>query len=229
MSGATVRTLAHRVEPAAHGDRTTLLLLHGTGGGEGDLLELGAQLAPGAARLSPRGAVDEGGQNRFFRRHAEGVFDTDDLTARADELAAWTRAACATYDRPADGVIAVGFSNGANIAWAAAVRDPALLRGAVLLAPMLPFDPAETPLLADRAAPPDLSGLAVLIGAGRADPIAPPAQAEALAGWLTDCGAAVELRWHDGGHQPGSGVLADARDWVAKLRAAITADGGALP
>lgn len=229
MSGAGAAALAHRFEPGEPGDRTTLLLLHGTGGDEHALLELGDRLAPGAARLSPRGAVDEGGQRRFFRRHAEGVFDTADLTARADELAAWTRAACAAHDRPRDGLVAVGFSNGANIAWAAAVRDPDLLRSAVLLAPMLPFDPADTPLLDDRDGPPDLSGLAVLIGAGRDDPIAPPAQAEALAGWLTDRGAAVQLRWHDGDHQPDPGVLAEARDWLTKLRAAISADGSSVP
>lgn len=191
MSTTDLHLLTHRFEPGKTAERTTLLLLHGTGGDEHDLMAVGDQLAPGAARLSPRGRVDEGGLNRFFRREAEGVFDVADLTARADELVGWTRAACAAYERPLDGLVAVGFSNGANIAWATAVRDPQLLRGAVLLAPMLPFDPADTPLLTERPGP-DLSGLSVLIGAGRVDPIAPPEQAERLAGWLTDRGAAVE-------------------------------------
>lgn len=229
MSPADPHTRPHRFEPGEAGERATLLLLHGTGGDERDLLALGGQLAPGAARLSPRGTVDEGGSNRFFRRHAEGVFDVADLAARADELADWTRAACAAYERPVAGLVAVGFSNGANVAWAVAARHPQLLRGAVLIAPMLPFDPEQTPLLADRQGAPDLSALSVLIGAGRADPIAPPEQVERLAGWLTDRGAAVQMQWHEGGHQPEPTVLAAAGDWLAKLRAAIGADPGAVP
>lgn len=228
MSTADPHLLTHRFEPGEAGERTTLVLLHGTGGDEHDLMAVGGQLAPGAARLSPRGRVDEGGLNRFFRREAEGVFDVADLAARADELTGWIRAACAAYERPPDGLVAVGFSNGANIAWATAVREPQLLRGAVLLAPMLPFDPADTPLLAERSAP-DLSGLSVLIGAGRVDPIAPPEQAERLASWLAERGAAVEVRWHDGGHQPDPAVLAAAGDWLAKLRAALGTEPGSVP
>lgn len=225
MTGVDV--LVHRVEPGADpADHTTLVLLHGTGGDEHDLLDLGGQLAPGAARLSPRGAVREGSLNRFFARHAEGVFDTDDLAVRADELAAWLRAACAAYERPVDGLIAVGFSNGANIAWAAAVRHPGLLRGALLLAPMLPWEPASPEFPAALTGG-DLSGTAVMIGAGRADPIAPPDQAERLAGWLTDLGAAVDLRWHAGGHGPDATILTSARDWIAKLRTATGTDPGA--
>lgn len=229
MSPTDPHARPHRFEPGDPGGRITLVLLHGTGGDEHDLLTVGDQLAPGAARLSPRGTVDEGGLSRFFRRHAEGVFDVADLAARADELADWTRAACTAYERPLAGLVAVGFSNGANIAWATATRHPQLLRGAVLIAPMLPFRPEETPLLADRPGPPDLSGLSVLIGAGRSDPIAPPDQAEWLAGWLTERGAAVQMQWHEGGHQPDPTVLAAGGDWLAKLRAAIGADPGTVP
>lgn len=228
MSTAGAHALAHRFEPAEGSDRITLLLLHGTGGDEHDLVGLAQQLAPGSALLSPRGTVDEGGQNRFFRRHAEGVFDVADLVARADELAAWTRAACAAYERPLEGLIALGFSNGANIAWAAAARDPGLLRGAMLLAPMLPFDPDRTPVTGAGPGP-DLSGLAAFVGAGRADPIAPPEQVERLAAWLTDCGAAVQMAWHDGGHRPDPAVLAEAGRWLTRLRAATAGDDRAVP
>ncbi len=208
----------YRLEPASETDPTTLLLAHGTGGDEHDLVPLGARLAPGAALLSPRGTVREGGANRFFARHAEGVFDVADLDARAQELATWVREACAAHDRPLEGLLGLGFSNGANILWAVAAHDPTLLRGAVLLAPMLPLTPAQQP---------DLDGLPVLIGAGRADPIAPPDQAEALAAWLRDRGAQVELRWHEGGHQPGAAVLDHAQRWLAEARAGLPAAGGA--
>lgn len=219
----------HRFDPSDGSVRMTLLLLHGTGGDEHDLVPLASQLAPGAALLSPRGGVDEDGQSRFFRRHAEGVFDLDDLVARADELAAWARAACRAYERPPEELVALGFSNGANIAWAAAARDPRLLRGAVLLAPMLPFDPADTPLGGPTRSGPDLSGMSVLIGAGRADVIAPPEQVERLAAWLSDCGAAVQVRWHDGGHRPDPQILDAAREWFARLRAATGSDDHGVP
>lgn len=215
-----VDELVHRFEPAEQDDRTTLLLLHGTGGDETDLLALGGQLAPGAARLSPRGKVSEQGMNRFFRRHAEGVFDTEDLLARTDELADWVRAACEAYDRPTSGLVVAGFSNGANIAAAVMLRHPGLLRGGVLLAPMLPLEPDPLP---------DLATTAVLIGAGRADRIAPPEQAEALARLLTEAGASVDVAWHDGGHHPDQAVLARAKEWMGKLRAAIGGNGTAVP
>ncbi len=208
----------HRVEPAAAGDPTTVLLAHGTGGDEHDLVPLAARLAPGAALLSPRGTVREGGANRFFARHAEGVFDRGDLAAQAEALGAWVREACAAHERPLSGLLGLGFSNGANILWALAAHDPTLLRGAVLLAPMLPFTPDQAP---------DLSGWPVLIGAGRQDQIATPAQAEALAAWLTRCGAAVEIAWHDGGHQPGPQLLTQAGAWLAERRAALGAPTGA--
>jgi phospholipase/carboxylesterase len=219
---------AHRFDPGEGSDRTTVLLLHGTGGDEHDLVTIASQLAPGAALLSPRGTVDESGQPRFFCRHAEGVFDLDDLVARAEGLTAWTRAACAAYARPLDGLVAVGFANGANMAWATAVRAPRLLRGAVLLAPMLAFEPTDTPLTDGRPGP-DLSSVAVLIAAGRADGTAPPAAAERLAAWLTDRGAATQLCWHPGGHHPDPTALVEAGAWMTRLRAAIGSDDRAVP
>src|SRR5204862_5684709 len=159
---------------------TTLLLLHGTGGDEDDLLPVGRELLPGAGMLSPRGKVLERGAPRFFRRLAEGVFDQEDLAKRTEELAAFVEAAATTYQLARDGIVAVGFSNGANIAASMLLRRPGLLRGAVLLSPMMPFEPASLPRL---------DGTAVFIGAGRSDPIAPPVHAERLAAILRAAGA----------------------------------------
>lgn len=184
---------------------TTLLLLHGTGGNENDLVPLGRALLPGAGLLSPRGKVLERGMPRFFRRLAEGVFDQEDLARRTTELAQFVETAIATYGLCRDGIIAVGFSNGANIAASLLLRQPGLLRGAILLSPMVPFDP-------DRSV--DLGGTAVFIGAGRNDPIAPPAQAELLADMLGRAGAAVKVHWEPGGHSVNEEEILAAREWL---------------
>lgn len=181
----------HVYVPATAPGLPTLLLLHGTGGDERDLLPLGRLLLPGAALLSPRGQVSEHGMARFFRRLAEGVFDEQDLIARTHELAAFIRAATAKYDLDARRVVAVGFSNGANIAASLLLLEPGVLAGAALSHPMVPLRP-EAPLQS--------GGTPVFIGAGRADPIASPAEAEALADLLRAAGANVTLAWQPGGH-----------------------------
>src|SRR2546422_1114596 len=172
VSGDALGFVHRYVQPVARAElasSTTLLLLHGTGGDEEDLIPLGRGLLPGAGLLSPRGKVLERGAPRFFRRIAEGVFDQEDLARRTEELAQFIEAAAKTYDLDLQGIVAVGFSNGANIAGSLLLRRPGLVRGAVLLSPMVPFEP-------DRL--PDLTGTSVFIGAGRADSMAPPAQAE---------------------------------------------------
>src|SRR6476469_4903777 len=151
----------HRFQPGA-AETTPLLLLHGTGGNEDDLLSLGEALAPGAPLLSPRGKVLENGMPRFFRRIAEGVFDVVDLRQRARELAEFVSAARKAYDLGETLPIAVGYSNGANIAAALLLLHPKILGGAILLRPMVPLVPES---------PPDLSGIPVLILAGTHDPI----------------------------------------------------------
>jgi len=201
----------HRYIPAAAGAElasgTTLLLLHGTGGDEEDLIPLGRALLPGAGLLSPRGKVLERGAPRFFRRLAEGVFDQEDLARRTEELAQFIEAAAKTYELNRDGIVAVGFSNGANIAASLLLRRPGLLRGAVLLSPMVPFEPATLP---------DLTGTSVFIGAGRADSIAPPAEAEHLAELLRRAGAAVHIHWEPGGHTLTDGEVEAARQWLSQ-------------
>ena len=190
------------------GSTTTLLMLHGTGGDEEDLVPLGRALLPGAGILSPRGKVLERGAPRFFRRLAEGVFDQEDLARRTEELAEFVDAAARNYELDREGVVAVGFSNGANIAASLLLRRPGALRGAVLLSPMVPFEPDALP---------DLAGTAVFIGAGRADPIVPVTQVERLAEMLRHAGADVTLHWERGGHSVTKGEADAAQRWMAQL------------
>jgi predicted esterase/catechol 2,3-dioxygenase-like lactoylglutathione lyase family enzyme len=208
VSGDALGFIHRYIPPAAGAElasSTTLLLLHGTGGDEEDLIPLGRALLPGAGLLSPRGKVLERGAPRFFRRMAEGVFDQEDLARRTEELAQFIEAAARTYELDRDGVVAVGFSNGANIAASLLLLRPGLVRGAVLLSPMVPFEPD---------APPDLAGTSVFIGAGRADSIAPPEQAEHLADTLRRAGAAVTIHWEPGGHAVTDGEVGAARQWL---------------
>jgi phospholipase/carboxylesterase len=183
--------LAHRSVPATRPGLPPLLLLHGTGGTEDDLLPLGERLLPGAALLSPRGQVLENGMPRFFRRLAEGVFDLNDLRRRTHELADFVDAARRSYELGPTPPIAVGFSNGANIAAAVLLLRPGTLDGALLLRPMVPLVPDPLPVLA---------GVPVQINAGTADPIVTPAQSEELGELLRRAGAAVTLDWIRGGH-----------------------------
>ncbi|MEN8376342.1 MAG: VOC family protein [Gemmatimonadota bacterium] len=192
-------------DAAAGAEGAALLLLHGTGGDENDLLPLGRLLAPGVALLSPRGRVSEAGLLRFFKRVAEGVFDLQDLAIRTEELGDFVEAATRAYDLDASRLVAVAFSNGANIAASLLLRRPSLLRAAVLFSPMLPYDPEETP---------DLAGAHVFIGAGREDPVAPPAQVEKLAELLRVAGADVHLHWEPGGHALTRAEVDAARAWL---------------
>lgn len=199
----------HRWEPApdeARGTTATLLVLHGTGGNENDLVPLARELVPGAAILSPRGKVLERGMPRFFRRLAEGVFDLEDLARRTDELARFVDDAASAYGFDRARVIALGFSNGANIAASMLLRLGAVLRGGLLLSPMVPFEPQ---------AQPDLSAVSVFIGAGMADTIILPAQARRLVEILRAAGADVTDYWHPAGHTITHEELRAARSWVA--------------
>lgn len=195
----------HRFVPARPdgAGRPPLLLLHGTGGDESDLLPLGEALAPGAALLSPRGKVLENGMPRFFRRLAEGVFDVRDVEARAHELADFVLAARDAYSLAQP--VAVGFSNGANIAAALLLLRPEILAGAVLFRPMVPVEPATTP---------NLRGTKVLIGAARHDSIATPAETGRLRGLLERTGADVQVEWVNAGHGLTSIDVANAKRWL---------------
>jgi len=204
---AEILGFTHRYDPPA--DPTsggpTLLLLHGTGGDENSLLSLGQALAPHAGMLSPRGKVSEGGAPRFFRRLAEGVLDQEDLALRTGELAEFIAAAAAEYGFDTTRVVAVGFSNGANIAASLLFRNRGVLRGAALLSPMLPFEPETLP---------DLKGTRIFIGAGQLDPLVPVAQVEQLASLYEAADAEVTLHWEAGGHQITMAEVEAARTWL---------------
>lgn len=196
----------HRFVPASRPDRSPLLLLHGTGGDENDLVPLGQDVAPGSALLSPRGKVLEHGMPRFFRRLAEGVFDLDDLKARTRELASFIQAARATYQLGP--VIALGFSNGANIAASLLLTQPDVLGGAILLRAMLPFEPDQQPQLA---------GKPVLLLSGKADPFMPAGSRERLAVLLAESGAKLTHRVLDAGHNLTQNDLYLAAEWLEQL------------
>jgi predicted esterase len=184
----------------------TLLLLHGTGGTERDLLSLGRALDPAAALLSPRGRVLENGMPRFFRRLAEGVFDEADLIRRTHELADFVAAAATHYGFDATKVVALGYSNGANIAGGLLLLRPGVLAGAALLRPMVPLVP--NPL-------PDLKGTPIFIAAGNHDPIVPPANTRELVALFDKAGAEVTVFAEEAGHNLTDAAIAQTQRWFA--------------
>lgn len=199
-------SFVHYFEPGGELERQPLLLLHGTGGDERDLVPLGRVIAPGAALLSPRGRVLEGGMPRFFRRLAEGVFDEDDVRRRAHELADFVEDAREAYALAAP--VAVGFSNGANIAAALLLLLPGTLAGAALLRAMVPFS--------DNLQP-DLDGKPVLLLSGAADPIVPTENAARLAAMLKGAGATVEHKTLPAGHGLSQSDVALTKAWIGRL------------
>src|SRR5881227_3283155 len=168
----------------------TLLLLHGTGGNERDLIPLGRELDPNASLLSPRGKILENGMPRFFRRLAEGVFDLEDLKIRTNELADFVAAAAQHYGFSSDKVVAVGYSNGANIAASVLLLRPEVLSAAILFRAMVPLIPETEP---------DLDSVRVWIGAGSNDPIVPASETKELAELLRGAGANVTIRFFQAG------------------------------
>jgi phospholipase/carboxylesterase len=203
----------HRFVPSEDPSSSeTLIVLHGTGGDENDLIGIGQAIAPGAAILSPRGNVLESGAPRFFRRLAEGVFDPKEVHSRGEELARFIRAAIVTYRLDATRLFALGFSNGANIASTVMLIEPGILQGAILLRPMLVYDPAEKS---------DLTGSAVFISAGRMDPIVPTASVERLVELFESAHAEVTLKWQLAGHSLVPSEVREAAEWLALQRTRV--------
>ena len=202
----------HIFVPSESACPRTLLMLHGTGGSERDLLPLARMLDPEAAVLSPRGNVLERGMPRFFRRLAEGVFDAQDVVRRAADLATWIDAATQRYALNPEAITAVGFSNGANIAAAMMLlRPPAIHtpQSAILIRAMVPLDSAAQP-----AAHPVAPGTRALILAGLKDPIVPAENSRRLAAMLQAQSIEITLEELDSGHELTREDVTLARAWL---------------
>lgn len=188
--------------------KPTLLMLHGTGGNELDLLPLAGKIDDEASVLSVRGNVLENGMPRFFRRLAEGVFDEEDLIFRTKELNDFLNDAAKKYEFDRDNLIAIGYSNGANIAASLLFNFQNALKGAILHHPMVPRRGIELP---------DLSGKSVFIAAGTNDPICSPEESVELQNLLVKANANVELHWENRGHQLTMNEVEKAREWYLKM------------
>jgi predicted esterase len=186
-----------------------LLLLHGTGGNERDLLPLGRELDPNASLLSPRGKILENGMPRFFRRLAEGVFDLEDLKTRTNELADFVSAAVRHYKLDADHIVGVGYSNGANIAASMLLLRPEIMHTAILFRAMVPLIPDTMPAL---------SSVHVWIGAGEQDPIIPKSDTQRLVELLRRAGAEVTIRFFNAGHGLTNSEVETAGQWLRERK-----------
>jgi predicted esterase len=184
----------------------TLLLLHGTGGNEHDLLPLGRELDPNASLLSPRGKILENGMPRFFRRLAEGVFDLEDLKTRTNELADFVAAAVRHYKLDAEHIVGVGYSNGANIAASMLLLRPEIMHAALLFRAMVPLVPDKLP---------ELSAVRVWIGAGDQDPIIPRSETQRLVELLRDAESDVTIRFFNAGHGLTNSEIDIAGQWLS--------------
>lgn len=187
----------------------TLLLLHGTGGTEHDLISLGRELDPGASLLSPRGQVLENGMPRFFRRLAEGVFDLEDLRKRTHELADFVIASAQYYEIDPKKIVAVGYSNGANIAASMLLLRPEILSAAILFRAMVPLIPEQQPNLGSKS---------IFMTAGSFDPIVPAATTKELVDLLRAAGADVTIRFFQSGHELTRDDVDRAREWLTRLQ-----------
>ena len=199
-------TYHHRFVPGTDPSAPPLLLLHGTGGDENDLISLAQKISPGSALLSPRGDVSENGARRFFARLAEGKFDPEEVTRRTLALADFIAAATRHYAIAPTRLLALGFSNGANVAATLLLLRPESLAGAVLLRPMVVLEPVRVPALA---------GKRILLSAGAQDPIVPDDHPTRLAACFRSAGATVSLHTQPAGHGLVPGDLTVATAFLA--------------
>ena len=185
-----------------------ILTFHGTGGTEDQFHGLALELLPGAHVTSPRGDVSEMGALRFFRRTGEGVYDMEDLEARTEAMAGFIEAERGLTGAPR--VVGLGYSNGANILASVMLAHPGLVDDAILMHPLIPWEPEPQP---------GLDGRRVLITAGEQDPIGPAPLTRALGDYLARQGAQVETAWHPGGHEIRAEELDAIRSFLAPVSA----------
>lgn len=208
---ADIENFTHQFIPGQESNTPfTLLLLHGNGGTESDLLLLGRALAPHAPLLSPRGRIIENGKPRFYRLISPADFEVTDLRVRADELASFVRTAAGVYHFDADNLVGVGHSNGANMAVALMLLHPSLLRAGILFRPQ-----PQVPLISNPR--PNFENRPILLVAGRNDVEIPSVEIEHLAELLRRSGANVTIKWHSGGHDLTNEEINLARDWLTLL------------
>jgi phospholipase/carboxylesterase len=200
--------MKHIFNKGKNSTKPTLLLLHGTGGNELDLLPLAGMIDDEANVLSVRGNVLENGMPRFFRRLAEGVFDEEDLIFRTKELNEFLDEAAEKYGFDRDNIMAIGYSNGANIAASLLFHYQHALNGAILHHPMVPRRGMDLP---------DLSGKTVFIAAGTNDPICSPMESTDLQSLLEKANAKVEIHWENRGHQLTMQEVEAAAQWYREL------------
>lgn len=181
------------------------VVLHGTGGTEHDLIPLAEMLNDDYSILSIRGNVQEGGMNRYFKRHGEGQYDMEDLEFRGKELFDFIKESAEKYDFKTEDAIPIGFSNGSNIAINMMLRDEADFKKALLFAPLYPVE------LSDNNK--DLSGVKVFLSLGKGDPIVPEAESEKVVEIYKERGAEVEYSWVNG-HSLPQEVAVEAREWL---------------
>lgn len=209
MTSSTRLGFTHKFVESKDGNDMVLFLLHGTGGTEDDLIPLAKEINNSAALLSPRGKILENGAPRFFRRLAEGVFDIDDLKFRAAELSDFMEKASDFYKFDLQRVVAIGYSNGANMAATLLLLRPKVVSMAILFRPMVPLVPDTLP---------DLSNKNIFLSGGLYDPIVPNEDTERLAELFKKCGANAFVHWENSGHELKSEEIVDARNWLSNLK-----------
>ena len=203
----STRSFQHFYRPATAPLPYSLLLLHGTGGDEHDMVPLGEAIAPSAGLISPRGQVIENGSPRFFRRFAEGVLDVDDWRERSQALADFAVSISAQHSISPSSLFAVGYSNGANIAQGLLLLRPEVLAGAILFRPMF---------ITDDVPAKDLSGRPILLLGGSHDPIIPPEDLSQIAQQFEKRGAHVTVKTVQASHGLVQADVVLAQEWLAK-------------
>lgn len=208
MTNSTELGFIHNFVQPEEDSNMVLFLLHGTGGTENDLIPLGREIDKSAAILSPRGKILENGAPRFFRRLAEGVFDLDDLKFRTGELSDFIEKASDFYKFDLKRIVAIGYSNGANMAASLLLLRPKVVSTAILFRPMVPLVPEILP---------DLSSKNVFVSGGLYDPIVPKEETERLVDLFKKCGANIFVHWENSGHELRSEEITVTRNWLSNV------------